>query len=156
MIAVAVIAILAVLVIPNWMGESRKSRARSEVAAMFAELATKENQYKVDNPTYLTTATCPTGTPTSTAQDASPCVASGGAWAPMRVILPEKTVYCTYTITTGTSADTPSPPTGFTMTQPAVSWYFIVANCNLSGAATNAIYFTSSVDTAIQAQNEGH
>ena len=155
MIAVAVIAILAMLVVPTWMGESNKSKARSEVSAVFAELVSKEHQYKMDNPTYLTAATCPTGTPSNQSQVATPCVAAGGAWAPMRVILPETSLYCTYTITTGTAAETPAPPAGFTMTQPAVGWFFIVATCNFAGGATNALYFTSSVDTNIQAQNEG-
>jgi type II secretory pathway pseudopilin PulG len=156
MIAVAVVAILAALVVPSWMGETRKSKARSEVSAMFAELSSKEMQYKVDNVGYLQSAACPSGSPSSTARDATPCVnAASGVWMPMRVLLPETTVYCTYEITTGTGSEVPSPPVGFTMTAPAVSWFFIVATCNMKGGATNATYFTSSVDTTIQAQNEG-
>jgi prepilin-type N-terminal cleavage/methylation domain-containing protein len=156
MIAVVIVAILAAVVLPGFMGESRKSKARSEVAAVFAELSSKEMQYKIDNVGYLQAAACPTGTASSTARDATPCSNStSGVWAPMRVLLPETTLYCTYEITTGTGSEIPSPPTGFTMTAPAVSWFFIVATCNMSGGTTNATYFTSSVDTTIQAQNEG-
>src|SRR5215472_2115868 len=106
MITVAVVAILAMLVVPSWMGEGRKGKARSEAAAMFAELVTKELQYKVDNANFLDAATCPAGPPTAQVMDAKPCVAVGGPWEPLRVILPEQEVYCTYTITTGTSAQT--------------------------------------------------
>lgn len=158
MIAVIVIGILAAIALPNFMHESRESKARSEVAAMFAELSTKEFQYKIDNPTFLQAAACPPGTPSSTARDATSCTASGGVWEPMRVNLPEQTLYCTYEIQTGTSAETPAPPgnPAFTMPQPATSWFYIVATCNMTGNATSALYFTSSVDSTIQAQSEGN
>lgn len=156
MIAVVVIGILAAIALPNFMHEARESKARSEVAAVFAELSTKEFQYKIDNPTFLQAAGCPSGTPSSTQRDAAPCTdLSTGVWAPMRVALPETSLYCTYEIYTGTSGETPSPPAGFTMPQPATSWFYILATCNMKGGATNAYYFTSSVDTSIQAQNEG-
>lgn len=156
MIAVVVIGILAAIALPNFMHEARESKARSEVNAVFAELMTKEFQYKIDNPTYLQAAACPSGTPSSQTRPAAECAdLTTGVWAPMRVSLPEQDLYCTYEIYTGTSAETPSPPSGFTMPQPATSWFYILATCNMKGGSTNAYYFTSSVDTSIQAQNEG-
>ena len=157
MIAVIVIGILAAIALPNFLHESRESKARSEVAAMFAELTTKEFQYKIDNPTYLQAAACPGGTPSSTARDATACSGTGGVWEPMRVNLPEQELYCTYEIQTGTASEVPAPPGNppFTMTQPATSWFYILATCNMTGGPTSALYFTSSVDTTIQAQNEG-
>lgn len=154
MVVVAIIAVLSMLVVPSWAKSSRKSKAKSEVAAMFAELRYKQEAYKLDNNVYLTAAVCP-ATPSSHAQDATTCVASGTPWDTLRVQLPMQYLYCTYQITKGSSSQTPSPPTGFTMAQPATSWYFIVATCNMDGATGNSTYFTSSVDPTIQTLNEG-
>jgi Tfp pilus assembly protein PilE len=154
MVVVSIIAVLSMLVIPSWAKSSRKSKAKSEVAAMFAELRYKEEAYKVDNSVYLTTATCP-ATPSATAQDASSCVASGTTWNTLRVQLPMQSLYCTYAVTRGSSTTTPSPPSPFTMSQPATDWYYIVATCNMDGVTGNSKYFTNSVDPTIQSQNEG-
>lgn len=155
MVVVAIIAVLSMLVIPSWARTSRKSKAKSEVAAMFAELRYKQEAYKLDNNVYLTAPVCP-ATPSAHAQDATSCVANGTAWDTLRVQLPTQYLYCTYQVTKGTASNTPSPPTGFTMAQPATSWYFIVATCNMDGTGGNSEYFTSSVDTTIQTTNEGN
>ena len=155
MVVVSIIAVLSMLVIPTWAKSSRKSKAKSEVAAMFAELRYKEEAYKLDNAVYLSAAQCPS-LPSAHAQDATSCTDSGSAWNTMRVQLPMQYLYCTYQVVYGTSTDTPSPPSGFTMSQPAVSWYYIVAKCNMDGTGGNSTYFTSSVDPTIQTANEGN
>ncbi len=155
MVVVAIIAVLSMLVIPSWAKTSRKSKAQSEVAAMFAELRYKQEAYKLDNNVYLTAPMCP-ATPSAHAQDATSCTASGTEWNTLRVQLPTQYLYCAYKVSTGSSSQTPMPPTGFTMPQPATSWYFIVATCNMDGTGGNSQYFTSSVDTTIQTANEGN
>lgn len=157
MIVVAIIAILAVLVIPGWQKDANKSKAKSEVAAVFAEMMTKEEQYKIDYATYLGALTCPAA-PSAIAQDASACVANGTSWWKMRVALPTTFLYCTYTITQGPAGSTPAPPAPFTMPAgPATtSWYYILATCNMTGKPTNATYFATSLDTRYQSANEGN
>jgi Tfp pilus assembly protein PilE len=76
MFVVAIIAVLAALAIPAFTEESRKSKAKSEVVAFFAELAAKEEQYKIDKDVYLASAVCPAATST-TGQSITGCVASG-------------------------------------------------------------------------------
>ena len=155
MIVVAIIGLLAVVVVPYFFGETRKSKARSEVASMFSELQTKEEQYKIDQGVYLAAAACP-ATPTASLQDATVCQANGTPWFLMRVQLPETQCYCSYTITVGLPSDIPAPPAPFTMTQPANSWYFIVATCDMDGDPTGySRYFTSSLDSRTQAAQEG-
>lgn len=155
MVVVVILGVLAKLAIPAWTDQSNKSKARSEVNAVLAELAAKELQYHQDNNAYLTATACPAA-PAQAGQDASSCLASGTAWTKLRVALPEKTLYCSYAITTGTSSQTPSPPSPFTMPAQATSWYYIVATCDMDGKSTNSSYFTSSYDAKIQASNEGH
>ena len=51
MTVVAIIAILAVVVVPQFMSEAKKVTGDSEVNAMFAELGTKLEQYKLEQGT---------------------------------------------------------------------------------------------------------
>src|SRR5262249_46651230 len=99
MITVAVIAILAAVVIPSWMGDSRKTKGDSEINAMFAELANKEEQYKIDNGVYLGAATCPSAPSRAGVNFNTVCVTTGSAWATLRVNAPESTIRCTYVLT---------------------------------------------------------
>ncbi len=156
MIVVVIIAVLAVLVVPGWFKESTKSRTKTEVNAVFAEITIKEEQYKVEHNVYLTATACPT-TPDSDGYDfAATCLTGSSAWDNLRINPPEKTVRCSYAITAGTSAAAPSPPAGFTMTTPAGTWWFAVATCDTDGkGGTNSTFFISSVNTEVQKQDEG-
>jgi prepilin-type N-terminal cleavage/methylation domain-containing protein len=155
MIAVVIVAVLAAVAMPSFFAESRKTKSSSEVSAMFAELTTKEEGYKLDHNSYLTAAACP-ASPSSSLQDATGCIASGQPWSTLRVQLPEAKLYCSYAITTGAGGTTPHPPSPFTMSTPAASWYFIVATCDMDGSsAKNATYLINSLDTTIQRSNEG-
>jgi type II secretory pathway pseudopilin PulG len=165
MVTCAVIAILAVIAVPFFAGQSRKAKAKSEVSTMFAELSAKEESYKMDTGNYLApVSVCPAGAPTSAARSATACVGAGNPWTPLRVALPQNNLYCVYMIDVGvagtnptTGADWPAAA-GFTiLANPLTAWYFIVATCNMDGnAATNSIYLTSSLDSGIQIANEGH
>jgi hypothetical protein len=121
---------------------------------MFAELAMREDQYKLENGAYLAAAACPSTT-VRTGTSAASCVGAGGAWAPLRLRLPSPTLLCSYTVTAGTGAGT-SGPTGFSFASPPGAWFYLLATCDGDGnASTNAQYFISSVASTIQVQNEG-
>jgi prepilin-type N-terminal cleavage/methylation domain-containing protein len=156
MITVAIIAILAAVAVPAFMKETRKSKASSEVGAVFAELSVREEQYKLENGVYLDAAACPAMAglgPTS--RDATGCIASGLAWNTLRVRLPETNLYCSYEITTGTGTGTNNPG-GFTFTSPALPWFYILATCEMDGnTSVHSTYFTSSVDSKVQQLNDG-
>lgn len=156
MIVVAIIAVLAAIVIPSFTRETRRSKAGAEVAAVFAELSVRQDQYKLENGAYLAAAACPAAsTPTGTV--AAACIASGGPWESLRVTLPSEKLLCSYTITAGTGTTTGSDnPSGFTFARPPGAWFYIIATCDGDGnSATNATYFTSSLSGEIQKQNEG-
>ncbi|MBA3397690.1 MAG: prepilin-type N-terminal cleavage/methylation domain-containing protein [Deltaproteobacteria bacterium] len=158
MIVVAIVAILAAVVVPAFMGEARKTKANSEVNAMFAELQVKEEQYKLENNVYLTVPACPT-TPNSKPQDISACMSSA-SWLALRVIPIESKLRCSYQVITGAAgADpTPSMPAGFTSptTSPATGWYLIHAKCDMDGVTTTfSEYLQSNLDQTTQVRNEG-
>jgi prepilin-type N-terminal cleavage/methylation domain-containing protein len=152
MIVVALIGILAAVVVPSWIRESRKAKGDSEITAMFAEIATKQEQYKIDSGVYLSASTCPSAPSSGGADFNATCVTSGSAWASLRVSSPESKLRCTYAVTAGAAGATLTPPTGFTVG----NWYYILGVCDLDGqSGTNAMFFQSSTDTVIQKLNAG-
>jgi prepilin-type N-terminal cleavage/methylation domain-containing protein len=154
MLAVAVVGALAMLAVPTFFRESRKVRGKTEVTTIFAELSTKEDQYKVLTSSYLSAAACP-ASPNVAGQDATGCVATGQPWDTLKVTLPTPKLGCSYAITAGASGTTPSPPSPFTMSTPAGAWFYIVATCDMDGSSTtNSRYFTNSVDPTLQIDQE--
>ena len=90
------------------------------------------------------------------------CVVSGQPWGPdvagvrkLNVSLPTSTAFCSYVITAGAGTGTNNPVAGFTFTSPAGNWYYIVATCDMDADGVLATFWTSSVDSTIQKQNEG-
>src|SRR5688572_26977003 len=79
MIVVVIIAILAALVIPSFLSESQRTKGKSEVAAFFGELATRQEQYKVDNGTYRAITQCPASAPAETTVTMD-CHLTGNLW----------------------------------------------------------------------------
>ena len=153
MVVVVILGVLAAIVVPAWAKDSRKGRAKAEIASMFAELRYKEEAYKMDNGVYLSVAMCPSA-PSAVPQDVT--TACAATWAALRVQPATAKLYCAYKIVSGSSAQAPTPPSGFFMAQPAVSWFYIQATCNMDGAPGNSVYFTNSVDPTIQYSNEGN
>lgn len=152
MITVAVIAILALIVVPTFFKESRKTKSASEIAPMFAEFSIREEQYKVDNVGYLTTLTCP-ATPSPQGNAASGCT-SQVDWTSLKIAPSQTKLFCTYTVTAGVGTGTSVAAFGWS--SPPGSWYYIEAACDMDGdSAKDSSYFTSSSDTAIQKLNEG-
>jgi prepilin-type N-terminal cleavage/methylation domain-containing protein len=160
MVVVAIIAILAAIVVPTWMRESRKAKADSEINAMFTEIGIKEEQYKSESSAgqYLAATTACPSTPSSDGVDFNTtCVTTGSPWADLRILATDSKIRCTYAVTTGAAGATMTAPTGFTVAnQPAGAWYYLVATCDMDGqGGTNAQFFRTSVDTVIQKYNYG-
>lgn len=172
MIVVGIVAILAAVVIPSFMSSGTKSKARAETAAMFSEIATKQEQYKAEKnfymglitgTNYVGSTTCPGSVPTANYNFTTTCVTSGTAWEQLRIVPSESSLRCQYTITTGAAGSALTPPTGFVNSQgaagaetPATSWWTTYAKCNNTGDSGFAEYFQTSIDRKIQRRNEGH
>lgn len=174
MIVVVIIGVLAVVVIPNFMQAGTKSKARTETAAMFTEIATKQAQFYAENSKYMGlygasnfvgTSTCPTAVPSADYVFSTTCLVANTAWLSLRVNPTESKLRCQYNITTGLTGTTFTPPTGFKNSQGvlntveptlASSWFYIHAKCDNSGNSAYSEYYSSSVDRKIQSLNEGN
>jgi type II secretory pathway pseudopilin PulG len=162
---VVIIGVLAAIAIPAFTGEGNKGKATSEIVAWFAEFHQKEEQFKVDNNVYHPATTACPATLTGQARSMLGCVASGQPWGPdvagspptkhLKVRVPTNEAYCRYTITTGSGTGTNNPIAGFTFTSPLGPWYYILGECDMDGDGSLSTYFSSSVDSSIQKQNEG-
>ncbi|MDB4959444.1 MAG: hypothetical protein JWO36_7013 [Myxococcales bacterium] len=155
MITVAVLGILAKIAIPAFFGQSKKAKAKSEVGAMFGELAVREEQYKLEKGVYLAAAACPAA-PAAAGQSPASCLVSGQPFYNLRVRIQEAKIFCSYAITIGSGTGT-NNPSGFTFTSPSGKWFYVIATCDMDNSSTtNSTYFMSSVDATLQKQNEGY
>ncbi len=153
MLVVVIMAVLAAIALPVFTEESRKAKAESEVAAWLAEIQVKQEQFKMDNPTYRDTAgPCPAA---PSAGVTIVCHNAGQDWDGLRIAAPTTTAACTYDIQAGTTAGTVVG--GFpAFTSPARNWYYVIAECDEDGnGAPNAQFFVSSMDSTIVKINEG-
>jgi prepilin-type N-terminal cleavage/methylation domain-containing protein len=165
MMVVAIIAVLAVIVVPNFIGEARKTKGKSEVSAMFAQLQTKVETYKQETGSYLEAATCPTAPSVAGINFTTTCITSPSAWETLRIAPPESKMHCSYTIETGLKTEELIPPLTFknsagvaATAEPtlASSWWYVIAECDEDGQGTpNATYYASSVDPTIQILSSG-
>jgi prepilin-type N-terminal cleavage/methylation domain-containing protein len=161
MIVVAIVAILAVIVVPSFTRDANTVKVDTEVSAMLAELATKQERYKNENNAYLVVGQCPTP-PSSTLKSVTPCLTAGtlpgDPWIALG-IAPEQTLRCSYQIYRGDSATAPTAPVGATVTiattYVATSWYMIHARCDIDNDGVLSHYVSSSFDGKVQFTNRG-
>lgn len=167
MIVVAIVAILAAVVVPTFVGEANKARGKSEVSPMFAQISAKQDAYRSETNSFLSAAQCPS-TPykasTSGYAFSTLCKTTGSAWETLRIDPPSSAMYCAYTIVAQPKGTALTPPTGFKNSAgalnaaetPATSWWYATAECDeSSNGGTNAKYFMSSIDSKIQLINSG-
>jgi Tfp pilus assembly protein PilE len=163
MVVVAIVAVLAAIVIPNWAASARNKKYDPEITAMFTEIAQNEMQYKSENTTapgtYLAAAACPAAPNPNGIDFNATCVSGATPWVTLRVNATDSQIRCSYTIQAGAPGTLPVPPAPC----PAVpaaglveSWYMITATCDMDAAGgTNATFCTTSWDTAQYNVNYG-
>jgi len=154
MITMAIIAILAAIVIPTFTSESLRAKANIEVPSFFTEMSSRQEQFKIDNGAYASTAECPTGAPNGQERSVLGCIGAGQPWQPLNMLLPKNDAYCTYESVAGSGTGT-NNPLGFNFTSPPMRWYYLVARCDMDNDGTVATYFQASNDSTIQKLNEG-
>jgi prepilin-type N-terminal cleavage/methylation domain-containing protein len=160
-ITLAVIAILATLALPSFLGETRMTKAGSEVRTLFSDLRIRLEQHLQEHGAYPPTAGesiwNPAGSPGTTRVPFDLTIAQ---WQPLQLRLSgEDTVYCRYTFATGSANDGANigpKAAGFGFAAPATGWYYLLAQCDMDGdPAVLSWYFASSTNPKIKALDEG-
>jgi prepilin-type N-terminal cleavage/methylation domain-containing protein len=163
LVTIAVISILAAIALPSFFGESRKTKAFSEVQPIFNDMRVRIEQYLQENGKYPPTVGeaifNPAGAPSTTKAQLDVAKAE---WLPIKLRLSgEDMVYCRYTYATGlanvgTNIGTRAADPPFNFTAPETDWYYIIAKCDMDNdPAALSWYFTSSVNHKIQPFDEG-
>jgi type II secretory pathway pseudopilin PulG len=152
MVVVAIIAVLAAVVVPSFIKEGNRAKYKaSEVQPMFAELATREDAYKVEAGSYLAAPAFPTAANAS----GTDVTTMSTAWISMRVLPSSGKLMCSYIVGVGASGVAPNAnaawPAWLTdvtvAITPGVGWYFIKATCPSNE------YFTASWDNKIRSED---
>jgi prepilin-type N-terminal cleavage/methylation domain-containing protein len=166
LVVIALIAILAAVALPSFLRTSNKTKARSEVNAIFNDLRMRIEQFAQENggPTGIFPPNLTEGgmhPPSAPSNSKVPILPAPVAWDNIRFQLngPNE-VFCRYTWVTGVGGQSVNigPQAilfGFTVA-PAADWYYLLARCNLDDdIATDSYYFQSSIDPEIRVLNEG-
>jgi prepilin-type N-terminal cleavage/methylation domain-containing protein len=160
---VAVISILAAIALPSFFGETRKTKAISEVQPLFSDMRTRLEQHLQETGTYPPTVGeaiwNPAGAPSTTRV---PLDLAMTEWLPLKLrVSGENVVYCRYTYATGLAnvglnigARAAAAP--FNFTAPSTDWYYLLAKCDMDDdSAVLSWYFASSVNPKIVPFDEG-
>jgi type IV pilus assembly protein PilA len=164
MIVVAIVGILATLAVFMFTRHVAKAKA-SEVPAMFAELKLREQQYHLENESFLSTGTSDTDFfPSATPPGSSPQsfdITTDAEWQALR-INPDKTqLYCVYVARAGAGGDdtnvgsTASAAPFNLGTVPPINWFYLLASCDFDGDGTTSTYFTLSDTEGTIVSNPG-
>jgi len=161
MVVIAMIAILAVIALPGYFSESRKSKAFAEVQPMFNDLRIRLEQYMQEHGKYPPTtgeiATNPPGAPGTARRTLD---LAQQEWKDLKVrVSGSDQVYCNYTWSTGlanagTNISAQAALLGFAT--PTTDWYYLLAKCDMDGDPSKfSYYLSSSVNPEIQKLDEG-
>ncbi len=163
MVTVAVISILAAIALPSFFGETRKTKALSEVQPIFNDLRIRLEQYMQEHGQYPPTigegTLHPATAPSTTPQPINPLPVE---WQAIKVrISGTDQVRCRYTWVTGLASasaniGTQGAAAPFSFVAPSTDWYYLLAKCDMDGdGAVFSYYFTSSSNPTILRLNEG-
>ena len=161
MVAIAILGILAAVAIPAYTKYTRRAK-RSEVPQMFGEIANKEEQYRSENGSYLSTGAdegkifpVPDGErriPTD--------VGRPPEWDQLRINPGANGLYCGYVAIGGKPGDAPAGEDGKSLWPgtPVGAWFYMRAECNWDGSPDeNEIHFVRGDHAVTQTvlENEG-
>src|SRR5690349_11163422 len=106
LIAIVILGILAAIAIPAYTKYSNRAK-RSEVPAMFGEMQNKEEQFKTEDGSYLSTGADDTAFWPSTlhGNSRSPVAPMPATWVQLRINPQNEGLYCGYVAIAG-DADT--------------------------------------------------
>jgi prepilin-type N-terminal cleavage/methylation domain-containing protein len=169
MIVVAIISVLAVIAGTAYRKYMDSGRT-AEVYSMLGEIRSKQEAYRVENPTYASssgeTDLFPALSSSKGVEPHAHLLTSPPAWWSNLGISPQKnSLYCSYTTVAGKANVAPSGARGaaiFTTASnpsgiPQVQWWYAIGTCDNDSdgnSSHNAYFVTSSQTTSIYNENE--
>ncbi len=159
MVVVTIVAVLAAVALPSFTSDARRAKGDSEVGAFFAELKIRQEQYAIENGTYLATGASEAALfPATPSAAAKPLGTLPTTWQALKVRPPESSARCGYVVIAGVSGDAAGTIASatFLYVPPAKNWFYILARCDLdNNSAVDSYYFISNDNAKIQKTNPG-
>ena len=160
MIVVAIVGILAGVAVFMFGKSSDKVKVESETAAVIGEFKIRQQQYQLENGSYLATGAAETDVHPAGVYDGKNSLAPIPAtWTQLKFTTSKNAVRCGYVVITGDGGDdTNIGPiaTSMGVTVPATDWYYVLAECDSDGdSSVNAYYLATSVSDEIAVENPG-
>jgi type IV pilus assembly protein PilA len=166
MIVVAIIGILASLAVYLFGGQQKKTKAQAEVTPIFAEMKLRQEAYRLEEGSYLSTSTTNDESdtwPTSPSTDGSKktLLPYPTNWTTLRMAPEASAVQCSYVMIVGDGGDNTNigtiAKTEFGFTAPADDWYYVLAHCDMDqNSTTDSYYFQQSADSELYFVNAGN
>ncbi len=129
---------------------------------MIAEFKLRQTQYQTENGSYLSSGADETDThPAAPAGPDTPVSIAPvpATWTALRMQPDKDALYCAYVTIAGDANDNANigakAGADFGFTAPNVDWFYVLAECDFDGDATNSFYFSSSYTDGIASQNAG-
>jgi prepilin-type N-terminal cleavage/methylation domain-containing protein len=169
LIVVAIVGVLAVVAGTAYRKYMDANRT-AEVMAMLGELRVKEEAYRAENNSYLSTTTVgetdyyPVLLATGLEPKAKTIAPLPASWTALGVNPTRSQLYCGYVVVAGApntwglagaEGKKLLDPSGAGATVPTALWWYARATCDNDGNATvNATWITGSSTTSVTAANE--
>lgn len=159
MMVVALIAVLAAIAIPNFVGQSNKAKADAEVTAIFAELRMSEERHRAERGSYLATTANELTLYPAAPSSSERAIAAGmpAEWVSLKYRGNERG-RCSYGVFVGPGGGGTVGAKGaeFGFTIPTTDWYYILARCDMDNSSVvDSYYFTDNNNATIRKQNAG-
>jgi prepilin-type N-terminal cleavage/methylation domain-containing protein len=165
-IVVVIIGVLAAIAIPTFKKYMDSGRA-AEAMAMLGELRNREEAYRAEFGSYLSTGTSETDIFPTLGSCAEPCAKPANpplatlplGWSTIGVNPQKNQLYCGYVVIAGNASGPVSGTIGVQLmggtTGPATPWWYAVAYCdNNRSIAANTTYATAFNTTVVSTRNE--
>jgi prepilin-type N-terminal cleavage/methylation domain-containing protein len=151
MVVVVIIGILATLAVFLYTRHMKKARA-SEVHDVLAEFRLKQEQFYVENGSYVQTGADETDIfpPNPSTKDAVSAAGPPAAWSALRIDTGKSHLWCGFVAIAGAANDgTNIGPVAADMgfAAPNTDWFYVVAECPFNGAT---YVITSTTDRVWQ------
>lgn len=162
MIVVTIVAVLAAIALPSYRRYMDSGRT-AEVMSMFAEFRAKEEAYRAEFSTYLSTGVdenndlWPALLTDGTEPKSKSIVPLLASWTTLGLNPGRTQLQCAYVAIAGPAGTAPIGARGAPIVgaAPTVPWYYLNASCdNDSQPAVNAFFTTASSTTAVVIANE--
>ncbi|MCP4446678.1 MAG: prepilin-type N-terminal cleavage/methylation domain-containing protein [Myxococcales bacterium] len=148
MVVVAIVGILAALAVYMFGSQQKRVSAKSEVTSMFGEFKMRQEQFRLENGAYMSSANPHPANPNTTGGK-SALLPLPTEWTTLGMAPDASSVHCSYITIAGAGGDASNVGTkaedDFNYVPPPTDWYYVLAQCDMDqDPSVDSFYFQNS------------